>query len=79
MSEPLSITARYKVINPDAQDVGRVGVAVDVLDEWDVLGWWPALLRGLPRRWRCHWIVLQFPDGSRESFRRSELMEYRDV
>lgn len=44
--QPLAITARYKVINPDAQDFGRVGV---------------------------------FEDMTQEPFRRSELMEYRDV
>ena len=66
MPEPPPVVLRFRVTNPDASDYGRVGVAVDVLDECDL---WQRTL----------WIVLDFGTGEPVAFQRDELMRLTDV
>ena len=65
-TEPLPIILRYRVTNPDAADYGRVGVAVNILDESDT-------------QQRTVWIVLELAQGERVAFHRDELTRVRDV
>ena len=58
--EPLPVILRYRVVNPDAVDYGRVGVAVDTLDEED-------------GQQRTVWVVLEL-DGLPVAFHKDELM-----
>lgn len=59
--EALPVIMRYRVKNPDASDYGRVGVAVDILDESDL-------------QQRTTWIVLDFENGDEPaSFHKDEL------
>ena len=64
---PLAVLLRYRVTNPDAADYGRVGVAVDILDESDL-------------HQRTVWIVLDFGAGSAPTaFHRDEIARMSDV
>jgi hypothetical protein len=66
MPEPPPFPLRFRVTNPDAADYGRVGVAIDMLDEADV---WQRTL----------WVVLDFGIGEPVAFHRDELMRVHDV
>lgn len=64
-SNPPPARLYFRVTNPDAVDYGRVGVAVDILDESDV-------------QQRTVWIVLEL-DGKPVAFHRSELERAHDL
>jgi hypothetical protein len=67
MPEPPPVVLRFRVINPDAADYGRVGVAVDVLDESDL-------------QQRSVWIVLDFGNGGEPvAFHKDEVMRLHDA
>ena len=77
--EPRAVNASYVVTT--GADAGRVGLLVDVLAMDELFGgwreWFHAMLRLRPRRrWQAVWVVLEFPEGDRGAFRRSELEEH---
>ena len=79
MTDPPACNLRYRVVNAAAADAYRVGLAVDVLDEAEVVSWWDALRGRIPRRWRCRWVVLRFAEGDEAAFRRDELEQVHGV
>jgi hypothetical protein len=77
MREPLPITMRAVVINPDA-DRHDEGLVVDVLTEEEVRGGvWARLMAyifGQPAAGqRTTWLIVEFADGERVAYHRDEV------
>jgi hypothetical protein len=76
--EPLPVTLRARIVNPDADRYPSEGQNVDVLDEEEFVGGpWAQWLRGLFRlpqqKRRTTWVVLRFADGQEGAYHLSEV------